>query len=106
LGWRIELDDAATGRRNIQIHSGNITSQIAGCILVGRSTNPGAGCGCAVVAPPPYDDCGLGKVDPAKQCNPAIGQQLPILESRAARDEIKLRYGENNNRPIVLVVAN
>ena len=38
LGWRIEFD-AVPGRSNIQIHPGNVTSQIEGCILVGTSAD-------------------------------------------------------------------
>lgn len=37
-GWRIELDNVA-GRKNIQIHIGNYTSQIMGCTLVGMGAN-------------------------------------------------------------------
>jgi hypothetical protein len=37
-GWRIEFD-AVPGRSNIQIHPGNRTSEIEGCVLVGKSAN-------------------------------------------------------------------
>jgi Family of unknown function (DUF5675) len=37
-GWRIELDNVS-GRKNIQIHVGNYTSQILGCTLVGMGAN-------------------------------------------------------------------
>ena len=36
LGWRIELINVR-GRENIQIHVGNYTSDITGCVLVGKS---------------------------------------------------------------------
>lgn len=43
-GWRIELENVQ-GRKNIQIHIGNYTSQIIGCTLVGMGANVE---GCAV----------------------------------------------------------
>jgi hypothetical protein len=41
IGWRIEFD-AVPNRSNIQIHPGNVTSQIEGCILVGSAANASA----------------------------------------------------------------
>lgn len=41
LGWRIEFD-GVPGRSNIQIHPGNRTSQIEGCLLVGDATDDAA----------------------------------------------------------------
>ncbi len=37
-GWRIELDNVPQ-RENIQIHVGNYTSQIEGCILIGTKVD-------------------------------------------------------------------
>ena len=39
LGWRVELSNVPGPRHNIQIHPGNITSQIQGCILVGETAD-------------------------------------------------------------------
>lgn len=37
-GWRIELENVQ-GRKNIQIHIGNYTSQIQGCTLIGMGAD-------------------------------------------------------------------
>jgi hypothetical protein len=41
MGWRIEFD-AIPGRSNIQIHPGNRTSQIEGCLLIGTAARRNA----------------------------------------------------------------
>lgn len=38
LGWRVELQDVP-GRDNVQIHVGNYTRQIKGCILIGTNVD-------------------------------------------------------------------